>query len=168
MYMPPWNETLLAHLVTSHCFLCVLTTCPMPTSHTPWSCESMPRHGATAACTCVSSSDLSDVQQRVDPSWDPYHEKRITLGGLVDHYRTIKRGRRVMFVACGTSYHACLACRQTMEELAELPARLKALLLLIADIAVGSVCLGGFLHEESPAVQGLPLPAPQSVFRSFL
>ena len=59
--------------------------------------------------------------QRVDPSWDPYHEKRITLGGLVDHYATIKRGRRVMFVACGTSYHACLACRQTMEELAELP-----------------------------------------------
>ena len=57
----------------------------------------------------------------MDPSWDPYHEKRITLGGLVDHYATIKRGRRVMFVACGTSYHACLACRQTMEELAELP-----------------------------------------------
>ncbi len=62
----------------------------------------------------------------MDPSWDPYHEKRITLGGLVDHYRTIKRGRRVMFVACGTSYHACLACRQTMEELAELPVRLEA------------------------------------------
>ena len=57
----------------------------------------------------------------MDPSWDPYHEKRITLGGLVDHYSTIKRGRRVMFVACGTSFHACLACRQTMEELAELP-----------------------------------------------
>ncbi len=62
--------------------------------------------------------------QRVDPSWDPYHEKRITLGGLVDHYATIKRGRRVMFVACGTSFHACLACRQTMEELAELPVRM--------------------------------------------
>ena len=67
------------------------------------------------------------MRQRVDPSWDPYHEKRITLGGLVDHYSTIKRGRRVMFVACGTSYHACLACRQTMEELAELPVCLKPL-----------------------------------------
>ncbi len=66
---------------------------------------------------------MSWGMQRVDPSWDPYHEKRITLGGLVDHYRTIKRGRRVMFVACGTSFHACLACRQTMEELAELPVR---------------------------------------------
>ena len=59
----------------------------------------------------------------MDPSWDPYHEKRITLGGLVDRISTIRSGRRVMFVACGTSYHACLACRQTMEELAELPVR---------------------------------------------
>ena len=75
--------------------------------------------------TCVhlwgASESFSRCMQRVDPSWDPYHEKRITLGGLVDHYSTIKRGRRVMFVACGTSFHACLACRQTMEELAELP-----------------------------------------------
>lgn len=44
----------------------------------------------------------------------------------MDHYSTIKRGRRVMFVACGTSFHACLACRQTMEELAELPVSGKA------------------------------------------
>jgi glucosamine 6-phosphate synthetase-like amidotransferase/phosphosugar isomerase protein len=59
----------------------------------------------------------------VDPSWDPYHEKRITLGGLVEHLPAIRRGRRVMFVACGTSFHACLACRQTCEELAEIPVR---------------------------------------------
>lgn len=72
--------------------------------------------------------------QRVDPSWDPYHEKRITLGGLVDHYATIKRGRRVMFVACGTSFHACLACRQTMEELAELPVRTTFLFQLFCPV----------------------------------
>ena len=59
----------------------------------------------------------------VDPSWDEYHEKRITLGGLVEHLAAIRRGRRVMFVACGTSFHACLACRQTVEELAEVPVR---------------------------------------------
>ena len=70
------------------------------------------------------SLDLAcHVAQAMDPSWDPYHEKRITLGGLVDRISTIRSGRRVMFVACGTSYHACLACRQTMEELAELPVR---------------------------------------------
>jgi glucosamine--fructose-6-phosphate aminotransferase (isomerizing) len=26
-----------------------------------------------------------------------------------------------MFVACGTSYHACLASRQTVEELCDIP-----------------------------------------------
>ena len=55
--------------------------------------------------------------QAKDPESDPYHEKRITLGGLTEHLATIRRGRRVMFIACGTSYHACLACRQTVEEL---------------------------------------------------
>ena len=55
MSMPPWNERLLARLVTSHCFLCVLTICPLPTFHTPWSHESMSCHDAAAACTCVSS-----------------------------------------------------------------------------------------------------------------
>ncbi|GBF90739.1 hypothetical protein Rsub_03040 [Raphidocelis subcapitata] len=46
---------------------------------------------------------------------------RITLGGLVDTKATIRRARRIMFVACGTSYHACLAARQTIEDLVELP-----------------------------------------------
>ena len=55
--------------------------------------------------------------QAQEPASDPYHEKRITLGGLTEHLATIRRGRRVMFIACGTSYHACLACRQTVEEL---------------------------------------------------
>ena len=48
-------------------------------------------------------------------------ERRIKLGGLAEYIPTIRRGRRLMFVACGTSYHACLACRQTMEEIAEMP-----------------------------------------------
>lgn len=26
-----------------------------------------------------------------------------------------------MFIACGTSYHAAMACRQTVEELTEIP-----------------------------------------------
>jgi len=56
-------------------------------------------------------------------AWDPYTERRIKLGGLQEYIPTIRRGRRLMFVACGTSYHACLACRQTMEEIAEMPVR---------------------------------------------
>lgn len=56
---------------------------------------------------------------------DPYQQSRITLGGLTDHLSTIRRGRRMVFVACGTSYHACLACRQTVESLTDLPVNLE-------------------------------------------
>ena len=44
-------------------------------------------------------------------TYDPYLRSRVTLGGLSDHLSTIRRGRRMLFVACGTSFHACLACR---------------------------------------------------------
>ena len=56
---------------------------------------------------------------------DPYQTSRITLGGLTDHLGSIRRGRRVVFVACGTSFHACLACRQTVESLTDLPVNLE-------------------------------------------
>jgi glucosamine--fructose-6-phosphate aminotransferase (isomerizing) len=46
---------------------------------------------------------------------------RVRLGGLVDHVPTIRRSRRIMFIGCGTSYHAALCARQTVEELTELP-----------------------------------------------
>jgi hypothetical protein len=39
---------------------------------------------------------------------------RIRLGGLVETRDIIRRSRRIMFVACGTSYHAALAARQTV------------------------------------------------------
>ena len=42
---------------------------------------------------------------------DAYREQRIKLGGLVEHLESIRNGRRIMFVACGTSYHATLAAR---------------------------------------------------------
>lgn len=35
--------------------------------------------------------------------------------------QTIRRCRRIMFVACGTAYHSCLAARQTVEEMCEVP-----------------------------------------------
>jgi glutamine---fructose-6-phosphate transaminase (isomerizing) len=43
------------------------------------------------------------------------------LGGLSLHLADIRRSTRMIFVACGTSYHSCLAARQILEELAELP-----------------------------------------------
>ncbi|VDN05331.1 unnamed protein product [Thelazia callipaeda] len=45
----------------------------------------------------------------------------VVLGGIKDYLLDIKRCRRLILVACGTSYHSALACRQIMEELTELP-----------------------------------------------
>jgi len=36
---------------------------------------------------------------------------RVTLGGLKAYLPTIRRCRRIVFVACGTSFHSCLAVR---------------------------------------------------------
>jgi glucosamine 6-phosphate synthetase-like amidotransferase/phosphosugar isomerase protein len=33
----------------------------------------------------------------------------IILGGLKAYLPVIRRGRRLLFVACGTSYHSCIA-----------------------------------------------------------
>jgi glutamine---fructose-6-phosphate transaminase (isomerizing) len=45
----------------------------------------------------------------------------VQLGGLHNRVSDIRRSTRMIFVACGTSYHSCLAARQVLEELAELP-----------------------------------------------
>lgn len=45
----------------------------------------------------------------------------VVLGGLKDHIPMIRRCRRLIFIACGTSFHSALATRQLMEELTELP-----------------------------------------------
>ncbi|KAJ7380894.1 Glutamine--fructose-6-phosphate aminotransferase [isomerizing] 2 [Desmophyllum pertusum] len=45
----------------------------------------------------------------------------VRLGGLMSHIDTIRRCRRILMIACGTSYHSALATRQLMEELTELP-----------------------------------------------
>ena len=79
-------------------------------------------------------------------------ERRIKLGGLAEYIPTIRRGRRLMFVACGTSYHACLACRQTMEEIAEMPVRCSSLVKARSPAAHD----GPLLHEALwPALLGI-------------
>eukprot|EP01111_Echinosteliopsis_oligospora_P004409 TRINITY_DN170_c1_g1_i1.p1 TRINITY_DN170_c1_g1~~TRINITY_DN170_c1_g1_i1.p1 ORF type:complete len:670 (-),score=133.96 TRINITY_DN170_c1_g1_i1:282-2291(-) len=47
--------------------------------------------------------------------------KEVTLGGLVPHISSIRRCRRLVFIACGTSYHSAIAVRQLLEELSALP-----------------------------------------------
>lgn len=45
----------------------------------------------------------------------------VTLGGLRAYISTIRRCRRIIFIACGTSYHSCMAVRGIFEELTEIP-----------------------------------------------
>ncbi len=47
--------------------------------------------------------------------------KRVTLGGLRSYISTIRRCRRIIFIACGTSYHSCMAVRGIFEELTDIP-----------------------------------------------
>ncbi|OZJ02509.1 Glutamine--fructose-6-phosphate aminotransferase [isomerizing] [Bifiguratus adelaidae] len=50
-----------------------------------------------------------------------FDTNKVTLGGLKAYLPTIRRCRRIVFIACGTSYHSCLATRAIFEELTEIP-----------------------------------------------
>jgi glucosamine--fructose-6-phosphate aminotransferase (isomerizing) len=45
------------------------------------------------------------------------HSGQVKIGGLAPYIDVIRRSRRIVFVACGTSYHACLAARSTLEQM---------------------------------------------------
>ncbi|QQP58536.1 Glucosaminefructose6phosphate aminotransferase 2-like [Caligus rogercresseyi] len=50
-----------------------------------------------------------------------FETNTITLGGIKDYIPEIKRCRRLLMIACGTSYYSAIATRQLLEELTELP-----------------------------------------------
>ncbi|EMD35563.1 hypothetical protein CERSUDRAFT_85515 [Gelatoporia subvermispora B] len=50
-----------------------------------------------------------------------FDRNQITLGGLRAYLPIIRRGRRIVFCACGTSYHSAIATRAIFEELTEIP-----------------------------------------------
>src|ERR1700730_9498060 len=50
-----------------------------------------------------------------------FETNKITLGGLRAYLPIIRRGRRIVFSACGTSYHSCVASRAIFGELTEIP-----------------------------------------------
>uniref|UniRef100_A0A2C9K5I6 glutamine--fructose-6-phosphate transaminase (isomerizing) n=1 Tax=Biomphalaria glabrata TaxID=6526 RepID=A0A2C9K5I6_BIOGL len=50
-----------------------------------------------------------------------FETKEVVLGGIKDYMSEIRRCRRLLFIACGTSYHSAVATRQLLEELTELP-----------------------------------------------
>uniref|UniRef100_A0A915M808 glutamine--fructose-6-phosphate transaminase (isomerizing) n=2 Tax=Meloidogyne javanica TaxID=6303 RepID=A0A915M808_MELJA len=60
----------------------------------------------------------------------------IVLGGIKTYMNDIRRCRRLIMIACGTSYNSALACRQLMEEQTELP--------VVVELA------SDFLDRETP------------------
>lgn len=50
-----------------------------------------------------------------------FEDMTVNLGGLKSYISTIRRCRRIVFVACGTSYHSCVATRAIFEELTDIP-----------------------------------------------
>lgn len=61
-------------------------------------------------------SVINTMRGRVD-----FEKNTIQLGGLRQFITSIRRCRRMIMIACGTSYHSCLAVRSIFEELTELP-----------------------------------------------
>jgi len=76
-------------------------------------------------------------------------KKEVTLGGLRNFISTIRRCRRIIFIACGTSYHSCMAVRGIFEELTEIPIAVE----LASD----------FLDRQAPVFRDGEFKLPQFV-----
>jgi len=61
-------------------------------------------------------SVVNTMRGRID-----FELEKVNLGGIQDFVPEINRCRRLLMIACGTSYHSAVACRQLLEELTELP-----------------------------------------------
>ncbi|KAJ2689612.1 glutamine--fructose-6-phosphate transaminase (isomerizing), partial [Coemansia spiralis] len=61
-------------------------------------------------------SVVNTIRGRVD-----FNKHSVVLGGLRNYLASIRRCRRIVFTACGTSYNSCLATRAIFEELTEIP-----------------------------------------------
>jgi len=48
-------------------------------------------------------------------------DSTVHLSGVRQYLAEIKKSNRLIMIACGTSYHACLAVRRLVEELSEIP-----------------------------------------------
>nr|KAJ3419379.1 glutamine--fructose-6-phosphate transaminase (isomerizing) [Polyrhizophydium stewartii] len=50
-----------------------------------------------------------------------FNDYRVVLGGLRSQLANIRRSRRIIFSACGTSFHSCVAVKSIFAELTEMP-----------------------------------------------
>lgn len=49
------------------------------------------------------------------------HKGEINMGGIADHHKKFEKAKRIIFIACGTSWHACLVAEYLFEEFARVP-----------------------------------------------
>lgn len=61
-------------------------------------------------------STFNTMRGRLD-----FKNKNVILGGIKPYLTSIRRSRRFQMIACGTSYHSCLAVRSLFEELTGVP-----------------------------------------------
>jgi len=50
-----------------------------------------------------------------------FDKQVVCLGGIKEYISEIRRAKRLLLIACGTSYHSAVATRAILEELSELP-----------------------------------------------
>lgn len=50
-----------------------------------------------------------------------FDQKSVYIGGFKNYLESMKHSRRLLFIACGTSYHAALSARPFLEEMTNLP-----------------------------------------------
>ena len=97
----------------------------------------------------------------------------VVLGGLKDHIRMIRRCRRLIFIACGTSYHSGMAVCCTTDFLCTVyPVCYRSVPLIrpppphfvhYIQPKVG----GGLIFEYAISLEYKPPPPPQSFTRSL-
>lgn len=63
-----------------------------------------------------SDSVVNTMRGRIN-----FETQTVSLGGLSQFLNNIRRSQRLVFIACGTSYHSCLATRALFEELIDIP-----------------------------------------------
>ena len=50
-----------------------------------------------------------------------FDKQSVCLGGIKDYLSEIRRAKRLLLIACGTSFHSAVATRAILEELSEMP-----------------------------------------------
>ncbi|ELQ76881.1 Glucosamine 6-phosphate synthetase [Trachipleistophora hominis] len=71
--------------------------------------------------SCTTGESEKDVAEKICQEAGKDNWYKIKLGGLDSYIENIKRSSRLIFIACGTSYHTAMATQSLFEELIDIP-----------------------------------------------